>query len=85
MIGLGAPVSVLIRPSACEAPLLRARLEAEIIDHERTHPPASDPAQSEWDAQRDAWHAMRAGLDASGESTPRAGADPAGRAVVGCR
>jgi hypothetical protein len=76
VVGLGAPVSVLIRPEACEAPLLRARLHAEIAEHDRKRPepgPLATPRDLEeadaWRAARGAWEDMLLGLDA-GNAAP---------------
>jgi hypothetical protein len=70
VVGLGGPVSVLIRPEACEAPLLRARLHAELAEHDRKRPEPGPLAAAEeleeadeWMAQRGAWEDMLLGLD----------------------
>jgi hypothetical protein len=61
---------VLIRPEACEAPLLRARLHAELAEHDQKRPETGPPAAEreheeadEWIAQRATWEDMLLGLD----------------------
>jgi hypothetical protein len=76
VVGLGAPASVLIRPEACEAPLLRARLRAELAQHDRKPCPEPGPLATarereeadEWIAERGAWEDMLLGLDGYSET-----------------
>jgi hypothetical protein len=75
VVGLGGPISVLIRPEACEAPLLRARLHAELAEHDRKRPEPSPLATAkeleeadEWMAERGAWEDMLLGLDGNSQT-----------------
>jgi hypothetical protein len=75
VVGLGAPVSVLIRPEAREAPLLRAQLHAELAEHDRKRPEPGPLATAreleeadEWMTERGAWEEMLLGLDGNGET-----------------
>jgi hypothetical protein len=71
VIGLGAPVSVLIRPDPCEEPLLRAELSDRIAQHEAERPQVGDEPEGadldtlqDWEAEHRAWQAMLDGVRA---------------------
>jgi hypothetical protein len=66
VVGLGAPISVLLRLEPCEAPLLRARVHAKILEHDSKRPadaPTPWSEAEEWGAQRATLEDMLIGLD----------------------
>lgn len=67
VVGLGAPLSVLIRPTNCEIPLLAEEVRAALAEHDRHRPPDETPAGDWWLEERGVWETMLAGLDAPTE------------------
>ena len=76
VVGLGAPISVVIRPATCELPLLRARVQRELDEHRRERPDLG-PKQTvrelvdvveleHWEREHAEWERMLSSLDGDG-------------------
>ena len=76
VVGLGAPVSVLLRPANCEVPLLAARVQRELDQHRRERPDLGpketvrelmDVVELEhWEREHAEWERMLSCLDGDG-------------------
>jgi hypothetical protein len=63
VLGLGAPLSVLIRPSSREVPMLRRELHAQMARHAHERPRLGTSDAGEWSGERRVWEAMLAGVE----------------------